>query len=293
MSRLTKSGVLQFSLDRADNEAIAGWVINTSGSDIPVNVEIRQGNKVLWSSDARDLRTDLRDAGVSNGENGFHCQLSEEISQPIKGNVDVFAGEQKLNDEDIFLDFQPLAKKNGPNIVPDHFVYNFDSIKVNAIYGWARVRGDDDQKLSVECRVGDIVVGSVLANKYREDLKLASVGDGQCSFTLKPDFSLLPEKESRFALYLNGNLVPFDQFSMVMSADDIKQQKLSLKLAEFTSSVKKEIDCIRGTIQKHNMNNGLPIDGVSGVCNVLIEKIAEVNTRVAVIETAILKHLKE
>lgn len=289
---LRKSNGLQFSLDKADSEGIAGWVVDPNNTDLAVAIEIRQGSSVLWSCLADNFRQDLFDAGISNGKNGFHCQFVNDVSHPIYGNVDVYVGEQKLNDSEIFINHQPAAmvQKSSPSL--DKFRYHFDTITVKAIHGWARVLDNDLHKLTVECKVEDTTVGMVIANQHREDLKSAGIGDGNCSFSLKPDFSVLPEKETRFTLYLDGCLVPHDQFSMVLSLEDVKQAKLDAELEKFTSAVKEEIADIKSSVQKQNMNNGLPTDSIAGVCNVLIEKVAEINTRVAVIENAVLKHLK-
>lgn len=294
MSRLKKTGELQFSLDKADNEAIAGWVFDPKNTDVAVNVEIRQGSTVLWSSSANNLRQDLFDAGISDGQHGFHCQFSDEISQPINGVIDVYAAGQKLNDSGIIVNFQPSAVKieQSPQTL-ENLKYNFDKISVGAIHGWARVIDNDEHKVRVECKVGDIAAGSVVADRLREDLKSAGIGDGHCSFTLVPEFSCLPEKEARFSLYLDGCLVPYDQFSMLLSAEDVAQAKLNEQVAKFSTSVKNEISIISAMIEKQNMNEGLPTDSVAGVCHVLIEKVAEITTRISAVESVILKHIEK
>jgi hypothetical protein len=293
MSRLKKSGELQFSLDKADNEAIAGWAFDPTNIDLAVSIEIRQGSNVLWSSSASNLRQDLLDAGISDGKHGFHCQFSDDLSQPINGAIDVYAAGQKINTSEIIVNFQPSdVIKAKPIQELGNLKYHFDKISVEVIHGWARILDNDTDKLSVECKVGDIVVGSTVADQLRVDLKVAGIGDGYCSFTLKPEFSSLPDKEARFSLYLGGCLVPFDQFSMLLSAEDVAQLKLNEQVAKFSTSVKDEIGTITTMIQKQNMNEGLPADSVAGVCHVLIEKVAEINTRISVIETAILKHIE-
>jgi hypothetical protein len=292
MARLTKSGELQFSLDKADNEAFAGWVIDPKNTDLAVNVEVRQGSTVLWSSVANNLRQDLLDAGISDGKHGFHCQFSDDISQPINGAVDVYAGGQKLNDSEIIVNFQPsevLSVESTQEL--DNLKYHFDKISVGVIHGWARVVDNDSKKVNVECKVGEIFVGSTVADQLRVDLKNAGIGDGHCSFTLTPEFSSVPDKEARFSLYLDGCLVPNDQFSMLLSAEDVAKAKLNEQVVKFSASVKNEISAISTMIQKQNMNEGLPADSVTGVCHVLIEKVAEINTRISVIEKAILKHI--
>lgn len=292
MSRLKKSGELQFSLDKADNEAIAGWVFDPKNTALAVDVEVRQGSTVLWSCAASNLRQDLLDAGISDGKHGFHCQFSDDISQPINGVIDVYAAGKKLNVSEIIVNPRPTFALQHPNLTLDKFNYHFDTISLDIIHGWAIVVENDTDKLTVECKVGDVVVGSTVANQFREDLKHAGIGNGQCSFTLRPEFSSLPDKEASFSLYLNGCLVPYEQFSMLISAENVVQAKLNEQVTKFSGAVKNEIGIITTMIKKQNMNEGLPADSVAGVCHVLIEKVAEINTRISVIESAILKHIQ-
>ncbi|MGO8737835.1 glycosyltransferase family 9 protein [Rhodoblastus sp.] len=67
------------------------------------------------------------------------------------------------------------------------------------IEGWACDRGASGQRVDVEILCGGVKVGSGRADRYRKDLQLAGVGDGQHGFEIQCDSNLTADFQVRIA----------------------------------------------------------------------------------------------
>ncbi len=84
-------GTLGGTLDRADQDAIAGWAWDPAQPDTPLNVDIYDGNTLLATVTADKLRKDLVDSRKGNGCHGFRfstpAALKDGRSHSIRARI--------------------------------------------------------------------------------------------------------------------------------------------------------------------------------------------------------------
>ena len=91
---------------------------------------------------------------------------------------------------------------------------------------------------------------------------------------------------------VDGHRVEYNEANFVLSGSDILESKIQKKLAIFSKVVKQEIASVGSQIKQTNINEGLPSDSMSGVVNILIEKVAELSARCSVLEGALVEKNK-
>ncbi len=89
----------------------------------------------------------------------------------------------------------PIAASNngaaGLVVFPHEVV--LDVVAADRIAGWAWNPGQPEERLSFNIFFGDKQMATVVADRYREDLKVAEKGDGRHAFEWDPDPALVPD----------------------------------------------------------------------------------------------------
>jgi hypothetical protein len=157
--------------------------------------------------------------------------------------------------------------------------------------GWAI----DDSRLAhkphIECKLGELTLGTCVADVFRDDLAKAGMGDGKHAFKIDYDVALLPDGGAGLKVIVDGIVLADSEKSFILSSTDIQKAKDNKQQAIFVAGVKQEMSDITQQISQHNMNQGLPADSVAGVCSVFVERIAELSFRLAVIEKTLIEKL--
>jgi hypothetical protein len=280
-------GGLKYSLDKADTIEIVGWVFDPTNSRDHLEVQIREGDKVVATVKADEFRQDVRDAGIGDGHCGFHFDIATLAVDQSSANFDLFADGKKLNQLPIFIKIEVQVHSTQAGALENYKV-QVDSNSPGKILGWAI----DDSRLAhkphIECKLGDLTLGTCVADTFREDLAKAGIGDGKLSFEIDYDVAFLPDGGAGLKLIVDGVLLVDSEKSFILSGDDVQKAKDNKQQAIFVVGVKQEISDITQQISQHNMNEGLPADSVAGVCSVFVERIAELSFRMSVIEKALL-----
>src|SRR5207302_871506 len=73
-----KVGAAEGTLDTSEC-AIAGWAWDREQPDVPVNVDIYEGEVLLTTVPAKLFRRDLLHAGIGNGRHAFHFPIPENL----------------------------------------------------------------------------------------------------------------------------------------------------------------------------------------------------------------------
>jgi hypothetical protein len=81
--------------------------------------------------------------------------------------------------------YQDVYAVVNESINNDSIAYSIDLIEKGYVYGWALYKPNPSFKLSVQIESGGVVIAGGNADEYRNDLALAQIGDGYCSFKLK------------------------------------------------------------------------------------------------------------
>lgn len=102
---------------------------------------------------------------------------------------------------------EPVARDN-VHVLPARYVGHVDTIESGFVRGWARDEASPDARTDIDVYLGERHVGSTTADRYREDLMSAGVGDGRHAFI----FALPPEARdaptSSVGVYFRGTRIP-------------------------------------------------------------------------------------
>ncbi|WP_430232903.1 hypothetical protein, partial [Nitrosomonas communis] len=92
------------------------------------------------------------------------------------------------------------AQTFDPMLVPkplmvEDIVGNMDGCEATGIYGWAFNKSDADEYLEIEILVDGQLIARQSADKYREDLLVAGIGNGRHGFRIQPPVELFDGNE--------------------------------------------------------------------------------------------------
>ena len=158
-----------------DGAVVSGWGV--SRSDINNHAHVRivlDGNEVCRGV-ADEFRADLKQAGLGDGKHAFQIKLPFDCVGQADSKLEIF-----VDDEAVPIDGTP--GENGSWLKVEHSVSGGSD---GVIEGWVFLPDFPEQKVLVRLKNSALIVGEVLAQNYREDLKLAGKGDGKYLFTAK------------------------------------------------------------------------------------------------------------
>ncbi|PKG95628.1 hypothetical protein [Paraglaciecola sp. MB-3u-78] len=286
ISQKFKGGVLKYSLDQANTNEIVGWVFDPKSTSDHLVVQLREGDKVVDTIKADELRKDVRDAGFGNGYCGFRFNTQTLFAEQAEARIDLFANGKKLNQEPIVIKFEVQKPLQQTGVLENYRVHIDNNIP-GKLFGWAIDDSRQAHKPHIECKLGDFTLGACVADTFRDDLAKAGIGDGKFAFKIDYDVAFLPDDGAGLKVIVDGIVLVNSEKSFILSATDVQKAKDNKQQALFVEGVKQEISEITQQISQHNMNEGLPADSVAGVCSVFVERMAEMSFRLSVIEKAL------
>jgi hypothetical protein len=290
ISQKLKGDSFKYSLDQANSNEIVGWVFDSKRSSDHLQVQLREGDKVVATVKADEFRQDLLDAGVGSGHCGFHIDIQTLAVDHSEGYFDLFTDGKKLNQLPIFIKVKVQTPPQ-KSITLKNYKARVDSNIPGKIDGWAIDNSRKAHKPHIECKLGEFILGTCVADTFRNDLAKASIGDGKHAFTINYDVALLPDGGAGLKVMVDGMVFVDSKTSFSLSSADVQKAKDDKQQAIFVAGVKQEISDITQQISQHNMNEGLPADSVAGVCSVFVERIAELSFRLTVIEKSLVEKL--
>jgi hypothetical protein len=290
ISQKLKGDSFKYSLDQANSNEIVGWVFDSKRSSDHLHVQLREGDKVVATVKADKFRQDLLDAGIGNGHCGFHIDIQTLAIDHSEGYFDLFTDSKKLNQLPIFIKVKVQTPPQ-QSVTLEHYKVRVDSNIPGKINGWAIDNSRKAHKPHIECKLGKLILGTCVADIFRDDLAKAGIGDGKQAFTIDYDVALLPDGGAGLKVMVDGMVFVDSKTSFSLSSADVQKAKDDKQQAIFVAGVKQEISDITQQISQHNMNEGLPADSVAGVCSVFVERIAELSFRLTVIEKSLVEKL--
>lgn len=305
---LRGKNAFQYSLDHADEGVISGWCLDTKDTNKHLSVQLHRDGVVVFATKADVYRGDLAEAKIGNGDHAFFIELNR-LSHLNQGDlIDVYIEDTKINEANVVVNYPTpvptqIAEKIPEEVavVPepaapieqvDHLQDYRIQIDVSApglIAGWIMDRARPAHRAQVECWLNEQLLESTTANRTREDLVVSKVGDesGAYAFDLQYSLAKLPDADCQLVLKVDGHRFVADGVDFALLSSAIVEAKAKQKLTRFNKLVREEISAIGEQIKHININDGLPADTVSGVINVLIERVAELTARCAVLEQAL------
>ncbi|WP_374441002.1 hypothetical protein [Stella sp.] len=100
------------------------------------------------------------------------------------------------------------APRDNVHVLPARYAGHVDSIENGFVRGWARDEAAPGARTEIDLFLGDRHVGTVTADRYREDLMTAGMGDGRHAFV----FALPPEARdapaAAIGVFFRGTRIP-------------------------------------------------------------------------------------
>lgn len=274
----------KFHIDTVTLGLISGWAVNTDDIHAKPVIEVRSGDTVLWQTHAELERDDLTAAGLGNAAFSIYPDLMA-IKHDIQF-IDLYVDGHKLNAE-------PYEYKvQAPNI--EQYQCFVDHISESNISGWAQYQPAPGHKPLVTIRSGDILLGEGRAERPRQDLIDANIGDGHYAFNIPLNLQGLKAGTNPCQVYLDGRLAPLAPLEIQVSAQHLYQTLLmntvSHELGQFEQLLATSTAQLHQQIKDHSQ--GQPAS-LNIVANVAINNIAELTARIQVLETAVAKLIEQ
>jgi len=176
-------------LDAIDNLIVKGWVYNKTNPLERVKILVLVDGKPVAEGVANKCREDLKKAGIGDGCYGFEIRLPETLLDDKEHEVSVVVAETWE------------ALKNSPQKIYFSKVIGYiDGLNGTNLVGWVMDKSDPTKRLKVDVYIDGEFIGHTVANKYREDLKRANIGDGSYGFEIKVPHQLLDDKTHKVIL---------------------------------------------------------------------------------------------
>ena len=313
MSEIMSSGILnkvakklknlpyKFSVDKSDGEALAGWVIDNKHPSRLLFVDIKSNDKLVYRIEASAFRQDLLDANIGSGCHGFHIETSELLPNGGSKPFDIYVDGVKLNDKSIVLssnerilepviqpESMPVAIDTSQSLT-DNYNVIVDVFQPGEVLGWIQPLDESSPAPLVVLKLNGVTLSEVKSDQYRHDLAEAGIKDGRVAYSIQYDLALLPIQDVQLELFVNGVKVDSSIHDFKLSAKDISSANNQVSQEQFVARTGKEIDAISQQIRTKNIDQGLPAESYAGICNVLIEKLAEANVKIAHLESLLKK----
>lgn len=278
----------KYHIDYANKEIVSGWAIKKDNPDHIVTIEVRSGKNLVMSTLANKFRQDLNDAGLNNGNCAFSGTPNLDVIKSEKDKVDLFLDGIKVNKQSISLHQPELNRtKKGKACF-------IDNANARSVVGWALDHDDRARRLKVEFRCGDIVIAQGIADQYRYDLDNPEMGDGRYGFKLKPEIGLFPEENIECDVFLEGEKSNIKSVQLNAPKSEIEKARVntefSAEIKDLGLSFKEEVSRLEAEIELLPVRSKDFSSDLDPAVRVALKNIAELSTRVAVIEKILVDH---
>ncbi|WP_462320479.1 ExeA family protein [Halochromatium sp.] len=174
---------LRGRVERVINGQLCGWLFDPAAPDKRLHIELLIDDEVSAGGIADQPRDDLASAGIGDGAHAFALTLDEGLldGQPHELIVRaVDSGEPLPGNPIVFCDTSD--KQTGPRVRGQ-----FDRVANDIAHGWAFDPDSPEQRLQIAIYCQDKIVGQGNADRFRQDLLDAGIGDGAYAFELQID----------------------------------------------------------------------------------------------------------
>lgn len=267
------------NLDVANVNYLSGWVVNSKDSSRIVDVQLFVNGVLFAYTKADMLRPDIAEAGIGKEESGFEFLLNDLVLADVQSLV-LKAGEQVLTSL-IPADLGYDVKAN------DTVKAVLDVFSPSLIKGWACNTADFSHRPKVRCFVNGKCSQSTTAQQARPDVASLKFGDGNFGFEIELDVSQLEDKNTDLAIVVDQLLIK----SQKLTAEEIIESKRQVAIKQLQEKVQQELDNLISNVAKENKALGTESNSLAGTSRVLLKSIAEINTRLSIIEEKALSKL--
>lgn len=284
----------KYSIDQVSESQISGWAKNVKLPEHSPVIDVYVNNKLTWQAKSEHFRHDLNEANI--GDFAFTLTPDCSVMQSDCNEVEIYIDGHKVERRFplVLTSTMPHTEKAGVPKAPsvrDDFICYVDVIADTHLEGWAKIKDDDNQHVSVELKNESGVYGSGVASSYRKDLAEAGFGNGDYAFNINFDLAEFTSDAIDVDLYLNDIKFTEEKITLRVDANAIEHAKyvkeFAPQLSELQQALNQEVSDIKAQIEA--TAGGEP--ELKDVVNFTIQKIAEFSVRLDTMEKAMLKHL--
>lgn len=282
----------RFNIDNVNEKGISGWAHKIGDGNYAANIEIRSRNVSLYSIIANIPRKDLQAAAIGSGNYGFTIKPSAMELKDNIDTIDIFIDGFKANVKPfpLILPANVRPKTKTPSALvqkqskPANIQMHLDGISADKIFGWAKKQDSITHRSLVELKADDVLLGSDTADKFRQSIKNANIGDGCYCFEIIPKVHLFASTTIQCDLYIDGSRVSVKPIQLSVDDKTLENAKFKHEFAneisEFSHSVNEELTRLAAQVKDYDGNN----------IQVAIENIASLAARMEIIENILTKY---
>jgi D-alanine transfer protein len=198
---------------------ISGWAWDTTRPDTPIKVDIYDGDQLLASVLADRLRQDLKNGGKGDGKHGFRYRVPESLKDgkthviriKISGTSIELKGTPKTlggSGDDKLAAASKLVAASKPFAASrPAYAGHHQATTSERITGWAWDGSQPDTPVKVDLYDGDQLLATILADRFRQDLKKGGKGDGRHGFVCSVPPSLKDGKKHMIRIRISGTSI--------------------------------------------------------------------------------------
>ena len=177
--------MLTGNLDVANPQRLEGWAQDDLRRSAAVPLIITNNGVQIGRIRADRHRPDLEQAGIGNGRHAFSFEFP---ATAISSESHVIRIVRASDGAELPGSPVTLRASQSFDLVVHALAGSVDTVGLEGISGWARDELRPDSALSLLITDNDEFVGRVSANKYREDLERAGIGNGCYAFNFPTSF---------------------------------------------------------------------------------------------------------
>ena len=198
-------------LDGANCNAIAGWAWNTTQPTTPITVDFFIDNDSFASirAPANQFRQDLADAGKGDGFHAFNFPTPAFLMDGLTHAIHA-----KFTGTSIELSNSPKSIHCGGG--PPALEGYHDAQDCSFIYGWAWNANMPQMIVSVDIYSDNVLIATVPADQFRQDLLNNGKGDGNHAFVFPTPASVKDNQNHQISIgYHNTGIALANTFQNI------------------------------------------------------------------------------
>src|SRR5439155_343476 len=182
---------------------ISGWVWDAFQPNTPISVDVYSDGVLLGTVLAGDFRQDPVNIGIGNGNHGFSFTPPASITS--NGTPHII--QVKFSGTQIFVyNTGQNLSCIAPGVPTPPYGGFVDQVTCTVMSGWAWNSQQPDTPINVDIYSDGVLLTSVPANQFRQDLRNAGIGNGVHGYSLATPNSLknLATQTHSVALHFPG-----------------------------------------------------------------------------------------
>ncbi|HEX4505189.1 MAG TPA: glycosyltransferase [Alphaproteobacteria bacterium] len=183
-------GAMQGHVDSITRDRIQGWAWDPAQPDAAVLLTVYDNGIAIGEITADRFREGLREAGIGVGRHAFNWAMPGGLSPALSHAIEVRRASDGWllpgSEEAVAADPEAIAATALP------LGGSLDICTRGMISGWAWDSTEPDRPVALQILNERSVIARVLANRYRDDLEKAGIGDGRHAFQVQIPGGLAP-----------------------------------------------------------------------------------------------------